>query len=75
MEGGPTLGFTRAGLKLGGVLRADASHGKTRVFINGRELHLEDVLSLRQLFHPYPILHGRYWVDSCGNYGKEGVRN
>ena len=72
MEGGPTRGFTQAGLELGGPLRADASHGQTKVFINGRELHLSDVLRLQQLVNPYPVLPGRYWVDSQGNFGYEG---
>lgn len=70
LEGGPTLGFTRAGLKLGGPLRADASNGNTSVFINGRELHYYDVLSLQQLVGL--VLPGRYWVDSNGYFGYEG---
>jgi len=72
MEGGPTLGFIQAGLKLGGPLRADASRGNTKVFINGRELHTYDVLSLQQLISPYSVMPGRYWVDSYGNFGYEG---
>jgi hypothetical protein len=69
VEGGPTLGFMQAGLDMGGPLRADASHGDTGVFINGRELHRLDVVGLRQLG---PVLAGRYWVDAMGNFGFEG---
>lgn len=69
IEGGPTVGFGAAGLSLGGTLRADASGGNTRVFINGRELHSIDVLGLSQLGPVYP---GRYWVDAAGNCGFEG---
>ena len=72
MEGGPTLGFTQAGLKLGGSLRTDASRGNTKVFINGRELHIYDVISLQQLIAPYSVMPGRYWVDSNGYFGYEG---
>src|SRR5689334_3239426 len=32
--GGPTLGFTYAGLNIGGSLKASASNGRTKVFIN-----------------------------------------
>jgi hypothetical protein len=39
-EGGPIAGQMRAGLKLGGPLRADASRGTSGVFINGRQLTL-----------------------------------
>src|SRR3989442_3094902 len=39
LEGGPTRGFGLPGLAVGGPLRADASRGRTGVFINGRELH------------------------------------
>jgi hypothetical protein len=45
-EGGPTLGQIYPGLALGGPLRADASRGNTGVFINGRELHLNDVMRI-----------------------------
>jgi hypothetical protein len=70
MEGGPTVGFTLPGLDLGGPLRADASNGNTRVFINGRELHYLDVLGLQQIVgQVYP---GRYWVDAHGYCGLEG---
>ena len=70
LEGGPTQGFTYAGLPLGGPLRADASNGNTGIFINGRELHLQDVLGLQQITGP--ILPGRYFVDAQANAGYEG---
>jgi hypothetical protein len=69
-EGGPTLGFTLAGLNLGGPLRADASNGNTNVFINGRELHQLDVMGLQQITGV--VLPGRYWVDAQGYGGYEG---
>ena len=69
VEGGPGLGIVLAGLNVGGPLRADASNGNTRVFVNGRELHALDVLALQQLGPVYP---GRYWVDAYGNCGFEG---
>jgi hypothetical protein len=70
LKGGPTAGFTLAGLDLGGPLKADASNGNTGVFINGRQLHVVDVLALQQLLGAvYP---GRYWVDADGNAGMEG---
>ena len=70
MQGGPTVGFTQPHLELGGKLRPDASNGNTGVFINGRELHQQDVLALRQLT-PY-VIPGRYWVDPRGIGGYEG---
>ncbi len=69
VEGGPTLGFVMPGIVVGGPLRADSSGGKTNVFINGRELHYEDVRGLQQLL---PVLPGRYWVDATWNSGYEG---
>jgi hypothetical protein len=68
-EGGPCAGFVQAGLKLGGALRRDASGGNTGVVINGRELHVVDVMALRRLG---PVFPGRYWVDAYGNFGCEG---
>ena len=69
MRGGPTVGFTLAGLNVGGQLHADASAGNTGVFINGRELHQYDVMALMQLG---PVYQGRYWVDGQGFFGIEG---
>lgn len=69
-SGGPTAGFTLAGLRVGGALRVDASRGTTAVFINGRQLPVQDVLALQALLGAvYP---GRYWVDAQGNAGLEG---
>jgi hypothetical protein len=69
LEGGPCAGFIPAGLALGGRLRADASHGNTGVVVNGRVLHMLDVLALQRLG---PVFPGRYWVDAQGNFGFEG---
>lgn len=69
LEGGPALGMIPAGLTLGGPLPADASHGRTGVFVNGRELHLLDVASLMRIT---PVYRGRWWLDAQGNFGMEG---
>jgi hypothetical protein len=68
-EGGPAAGQIRAGLKLGGPLRADASAGRTGVFVNGRQLHAFDVAALSQCTQVVP---GRYWYASNGLVGIEG---
>lgn len=70
-QGGPTLGFRRAGLAIGGPLRASASNGHTGVFVNGRELHRLDVLALRRLGQEWL---GRYCLDALGNFGRERER-
>jgi hypothetical protein len=70
LEGGPTVGFILPGLSVRGPLRADASNGNTGVFINGRQLHLQDVAGLRSLAGT--VLPGRWWVDAQGNFGMEG---
>lgn len=70
VKGSPTLGFIAAGLNLGGSLRADASGGGTRIFVNGRELHRYDVAALQQITGP--ILPGRYFITSQGLAGYEG---
>jgi len=70
MEGGPAVGIIRAGLDIGGALRADASGAtKTGVFVNGRELHALDVAGLQQIT---PVAPGRYWVNALGFCGYEG---
>jgi hypothetical protein len=70
IQGGPTAGFILANLELGGPLKADASNGNTGVFVNGRHLHIYDVLALQQLLGT--VLPGRYWLDAQGNVGIEG---
>jgi len=72
--GGPTGGMLPAGLGLGGALPANASGGGdgtlTNVFINGRELHPQDVYALQQLVGA--VYEGRWFVDAYGNFGQEG---
>lgn len=69
MDGGPTAGWIRPGLDLGGPLPADASNGNTGVYINGRELPQTDVATLMRITPVYP---GRWWVDAQGTFGAEG---
>jgi len=72
--GGPAAALLPPGMPLGGALTADASGGGsgrlTGVFINGRELHPQDVAFLQWMVGAvYP---GRWWVDAAGNAGAEG---
>jgi hypothetical protein len=69
-RGGPTVGVAPPGLDLGGPLASDASNGNTGVFVNGRQLHLQEVIQLQQLLPM--VLPGRYWLDAAGNFGYEG---
>ena len=69
MMGGPGLGFTMPGLQLGGELPPDASGRGTNVFVNGRELHAQDIAALSALG---PIMPGRYFLRYDGWYGVEG---
>lgn len=70
LQGQGTAGFMRAGLPLGGELRADASAGRTGVFINGRQLADSDVAGLLSM--GVPVQYGRWSVDAWGNGGPEG---
>lgn len=67
---GPGMGIGVAGLTLGGTLKKNASCGTTRVLINGRELHHQDLAALQYLSGP--IAPGRYWMDAEFNAGFEG---
>lgn len=69
LEGGPAQGQIHPGLQLAGPLKADASRGNTRVFVNGREAHAMDVAALRRCT---PVTPGRYWVLANGIGGYEG---
>lgn len=70
VEGGPTAGFVRAGLDLPGPMPKDISGSGTGIFINGREIHMQDQMALQQLFGV--TIPGRYWLDAQGNLGVEG---
>jgi hypothetical protein len=71
IEGAPISGQMMPGLRLGGPLRADASRGNTRVFINGRELTVTEVAGLQQACRT-AVYRGRYWVNAQGIGGIEG---
>ena len=70
VEGGPSVGQITSGLPLGGALRADASSGATGVFINGREIHMQELLDLQAIFGEVPL--GRYWLGADLVGGVEG---
>ncbi|KAH7142573.1 hypothetical protein B0J13DRAFT_49649 [Dactylonectria estremocensis] len=72
LTGGPCTGFLVAGLALGnGQLDQHASGNTgTGVFINGREIHVMDVLSLQSM--GVPVRPGRWWVNGDGSFGMEG---
>jgi hypothetical protein len=72
--GGPAAVLLIPGLPLGGRLPAEASGGGngglTGIFVNGRELHPDDVRALISTYgQAWP---GRWWVDAMGNFGAEG---
>jgi len=69
LQGGPTSGFILPNLELGGPLAENASNGNTNIFINGRQLHTQDVLGLQQILPV--VIPGRYWMDAQGNFGTE----
>ena len=70
LTGGPALGYILSGFDFGGQLKANASNGRTGVFVNGRQLHSYDVTQLKNLIGP--VYRGRYWLDAYGNAGYEG---
>ena len=69
-EGGPSVGQIVAGLPLGSLLQPDASMGHTGVFLNGREIHVDEVAELLRMFGEVPP--GRYWLDANLVGGLEG---
>jgi hypothetical protein len=70
VEGGPTLGFILPNLDLPRPMPADISGGGTGIFINGRQIHVQDQMALQQIFGV--TIPGRYWLDAQGNLGIEG---
>jgi hypothetical protein len=73
-EPGPAKGQIAPGLRLGGALspRASVGHGAgiTGVFVNGRELHPQEVVYLQRLYGQ--VVPARYWLDARGIGGYEG---
>ncbi len=69
MQSGPALGLMMAGMQLGGPLKANASNGRTGIFINGRQLDRAETLQWKQLLGA--VYQGRYWLDAYGNLGLE----
>ena len=72
IEGSPISGQMLPGLRLGGPLRADASHGTSGVFINGRQLTLGEKQYIEQSCRS-PVMPGRYWVNAQGLGGYENM--
>lgn len=68
--GGPIRGVITAGLRGGGRLKANASRGRSGVYVNGRQLTWAEALYMRRLVRYLP--RGSYWVDRWGNAGRVG---
>jgi len=71
LEGQPVAGQMLPGLSLGGPLAAQASHGTSGVYINGRQLTTGEKLYIEQLCQT-PVPAGRFWVVATGLGGYEG---
>jgi hypothetical protein len=72
LMGGPTLGFTLPGQQVGGPLKANASNGDTGAFINGRQLHRQDVVGLMQM--GVPVQRGRCGCWRMAISGRKATR-
>jgi hypothetical protein len=74
LEGRPSGGQIAPGLALGGALHPRASVGRmagaTNVFVNGREIHPQELGYLQRLYGP--IRPTRYWLNARGIGGYEG---
>lgn len=70
IEGQPPAGDLPPGVDLGGPLRADASHGASGVFLNGREVTTTELQNLKKF--GVALGAGRYWINSQGVGGREG---
>jgi hypothetical protein len=73
LEGGPSVGLVAAGLSLA-PMHPRASVGRnagiTGVYINGREIHPDELLYLRAIYGY--VNRARYWLDARGIAGYEG---
>lgn len=69
-KAGPTAGYLADNLPIRYPLRSDASNGQTGIYVNGRQLPLQDLVDLQQAFPT--IFQGYYWLDGLGNFGLIG---
>ena len=70
VAGYPAFGFMRPGHQFG-TLKANASLGNSKAFVNGRELPLGEYTILSYIVGSW-VQPGKYWLDSQGNAGYEG---
>lgn len=71
-ENGPAEGRAVPGIFFRGVLPADISGRGTSIFINGREIHLQEKKYLESIYGAGNVKTGRYWVNHMGFGGYEG---
>ncbi|CAI5490128.1 unnamed protein product [Closterium sp. Naga37s-1] len=74
--GGPAFGVTPAFMREFGMqpMQSDCSGGKTKVFVNGRELHKKDLVTLMK--RGFPDTPGaRYTLDADGTVCNEAGRH
>jgi hypothetical protein len=62
-------GYIRSGHDFG-ELPEQASRGNTGVFINGRQLNMNEAMYIKNTFGA--VYQGRWWLDGTGNFGQEG---
>lgn len=69
MDGGAAEGLLLAGLDFGAPLQANASKGKTGIYINGRQINSLERNRWKQLLGQ--TIPGRYMLDAWGNLSYE----
>jgi hypothetical protein len=73
LEGGPSVGLIAAGLPFGRMnprASVGSRAGVTGVFVNGREIHPDELRYLQSLYGP--VNRARYWLNARGIAGYEG---
>ncbi len=68
--GGPGDGQLLPNMGIGGKLDPGASGGDTDVFVNGREIHIQELNRLQELYGE--VQPGRYWMNARLVGGREG---